>query len=637
MTRIVASTDTHTWHYTRTHYSTTQLPYLQTNLAECASSNQLLQHAFWRRHLPESAANTYCKYLTLELKHSRNKQEDTELDKCTEELSYLFQNPCMHLPVRPLHYEEALTATGIAQYVPSRQDLTPFRTPHLCQSLAGNSFHPKLVTATLGGDSHIKNHIRGAQREPSTDSSQVLPPTQVQEHLATKILAPLTENPNTKKQLQELWKTNEERLRTLNPYRHLKLPPRSNGQQPPQPPYDISPIQYGHPDDHEQLYRQAMQRSTAEETHANRQLVPGVLAPNVLDHLITTHSHDLLHALRATRFQNTDKVGLIKQLIGDNIQPMIQDIPGMQAPEQITSLVSALQWWAAQPPDTVATLPTQTVILIHVPSASTPTLLHIGSKQPTSAIYVQQFTEQAAILVGHIACIKLPLQIEDAYLRQPNLARQLNLAQLPAPALRIKESEAVTTSLAVHDGCLIRHAATWDHPLTIQAPAQCVSCHFLAHTTHYTFQPNKGQCSGTALRALYQEALCITATYVSHDTTVPATATVTAVQWAQPAQRGKTPSELPAEIPIIVLARKSHHSGPGPKLHQNITNLIPLRTAPGSGGTPVLPQAQHIHLCGALTPAALHQSDALLLGKAPKILLGDVLWHAANGGHDVPN
>ena len=251
----------------------------------------------------------------------------------------------------------------------------------------------------------------------------------------------------------------------------------------------------------------------------------------------------------------------------------------------------------------------------HLPSASTPTLLHIGSKQPTSAIYVQQFTEQAAILVGHIACNKHPLQVEGACQQQPNLARQLNLAQLPAPVLRIKESEAVTISLAVHDGCLIRHAATWDHPLTIQAPTQCVSCHFLAHTTHYTFQPNKGQCSG-ALRALYQEALCITATYVSHDTTVPATATVTAVQWAQPAQQC---------------------SGPGPKLHQNITNLIPLRTAPASGGAPVLPQAQHIHHCGALTPAALHQSDALLLGKAPKILLGDVLWHAANGGNDVPN
>ena len=316
---------------------------------------------------------------------------------------------------------------------------------------------------------------------------------------------------------------------------------------------------------------------------------------------------------------------------------MIQDIPGMQAPEQITSLVSALQWWAVQPPDTMATSPAQTVILIHVPSASTPTLLHIGSKQPTSAIYVQQFAEQAAIRAGHIACNKLPLQLKGTCLRQPNLARQLNLAQLPAPALRIKESEAVTISLAVHDGCLIRHAASWDHPLTIQAPTQCISCHFLAQTTHYTFQPNNGQCSGTALRALYQEALCITATYVSHDTTAPVTATITAVQWAQPAQRGKTPSELPAEIPIIVLARKSHHSCPGPKLHQNITNLIPLQAAPASHGTPVLPQAQHIHLCGALTPAALHQSDALLLGKAPKILLGDVLWQAASGCHDVPN
>ena len=209
--------------------------------------------------------NIYCKYLTLEIKHSRNKQEDSELDKCTEELSHLFQNPCIHLPVRPLHYEEALTATGIAQYVPSRQDLTPYRTPHLCQSLAGNSFHPKLVIATLGGDSNVRNHIRSAQFEPSTDNSQVLPPMQVQEHFATKILAPLTENPSTKKQLQEAWKTNEERMRTLNPYRHLKIPPRSNGEQHPQPPFDISSIQYGLPDDHVRLYRQATQRNAAED------------------------------------------------------------------------------------------------------------------------------------------------------------------------------------------------------------------------------------------------------------------------------------------------------------------------------------------------------------------------------------
>ena len=416
------------WHYTHTRSSTTATLLPDYLAAEHATSNQLLQHAFWRRHLPEYAANTYCKYLTLELKHTRNKQEDIELDKCTEELSFLFQNPCMHLPVRPLHDEVALTATGIAQYVPSRQDLTPFRTPHLCQSLAGNSLSQAHHCHPWRRLPHQEPHKRCLTRAQHRQLESA--PTQVQEHFATKILAPLTENlNNTKKLLLEMWKTNEERLRTLNPYRHLKLPPRSNGQQPPQPPQDVTPIQYGHPDDHEQLYRQAIRRSEAEEAHANRQLVPGVLAPCVLDHLIMTHSHDLLHALRATRFHNTDKVGLIKKLIGDNIQPMIQDIPGMQAPEQITSLVSALQWWAAQPPETVTTPP-------------------------------------------------------------------------------------------------------------------------------------------------------------------PATATVTAVQWARPAQQHKTPNELPAEIPIIVLARKSHHSGPGPKLHQNITNLIPLRSAPASDGAPVLPQAK---------------------------------------------
>ena len=209
-------------------YHTATLP--PDYLGECASSNQLLQHAFWRRHLPECAANTYCKYLALELKHTRNKQEDIELDKCTEELSFLFQNPCMHLPVRPLHYEEALTATVKTRPHPLSHT-TPMPVPG-GQLVPPQAYH-----------GHTRN--RGAQHEPSTDSSQVLPPMQVQEHFATKILAPLIENPNTKKQLQEMWKTNEERLRTLNPYRHLKLPPRSTGQQPPQPPQDVTPIQYG--------------------------------------------------------------------------------------------------------------------------------------------------------------------------------------------------------------------------------------------------------------------------------------------------------------------------------------------------------------------------------------------------------
>ena len=121
-------------------------------LKAVADSGQLLAPAFWKQHLPAHIADTYCKYLALETKHTRSKQQDDELDKCTEVLSHMFQNPCMHLPVRPLDAEEALAVTGIAAYVPPRQDLTPYRTERLCQSLAGNSFHPNLVLATLGGE-----------------------------------------------------------------------------------------------------------------------------------------------------------------------------------------------------------------------------------------------------------------------------------------------------------------------------------------------------------------------------------------------------------------------------------------------------------------------------------------------------
>ena len=281
-------------------YHTDTLP--PSYLADCASNNQLLQHAFWQRHLPEGAANTYCKYLTLELKSTRTKQEEAERDSHTEELSHLFQNPCMHLPVRPLHYEEALAATGIAQFVPTRQDLTPHRTPQLCQSLAGNSFHPMLILATLGGEPNIRNHIRGALQEPSTDNSRVLQPRQVQEHFATKILAPLTENRDTKQQLLKAWKTNDEQLRTLNPYRHIKLPREMGHTQQPPPQHGKPNIQYGHPDDHVALHKQTMQRNAAEEAYANHQLVPGVLSTSVHDHLLATNSHDLLLALRATHY-----------------------------------------------------------------------------------------------------------------------------------------------------------------------------------------------------------------------------------------------------------------------------------------------------------------------------------------------
>ena len=55
------------------HQATLPPDYLQA----AAHSGQLLDPAFWKRHLPTHIATTYCEYLALETKHARNKQQDS--------------------------------------------------------------------------------------------------------------------------------------------------------------------------------------------------------------------------------------------------------------------------------------------------------------------------------------------------------------------------------------------------------------------------------------------------------------------------------------------------------------------------------------------------------------------------------
>ena len=364
--------------------------------------------------------------------------------------------------------------------------------------------------------------------------------------------------------------------------------------------------------------------------------MPAILSPGVHDHLVTTNCYDLLIALRATRYQSISKTSLIKQLVGSDIQPVLEGIPGIQAADQPTSLVSALQWWAAQAHDAVAVSPACTVILVHLPTASMPTLLHIGSKQPRTAYYVQHLPEPTHVLVGHIASHSTAQQISRREIQQPELAEQLGLAYLPSPTLRIKESDTVTVSLAVHGGNITRQAAAWEQTLTMHAPTQCIACHYLAHITGTTLTPNHGRCQGTAIQALVQGAIHITATFTSEEHEGTAEAAVITAHWPHQTQQQLMPDKLPAEIPFVMLARKAHQHGGGPKLHPKIAELIPLQAAPASTGPPALPTMQTTHTCAALTPTALHQSDALILGKAPKHLFGDVLWHAASVAHDVP-
>ena len=579
-------------------------------LRTAANRGDLLTPAFWKQHLPPHIADTYCRYLALETKHARNKQQDDELDTCTEVLSHTFQNPCMRLPVRPLDAEEALAVTGIAAYVPPRQDLTPYRTERLCQSLAGNSFHPNLVLATLGGEENLQQFASGTRSHECTDTTQALAPHLVREHFATAILAPLLQSPDHKKHLLQAWRTQEAALRSLTPYRHLQT--SKNGTSATSHP-KVPPIQYGQPDDYTALYRQAQQHKDSEEAHANHQLVPGLLAGAVHDHLVATGSEDLLRALRATRYEHYNRAEWIKELVGTSFPQMIEELPGVHQQHHLTSLVGALQWWAAQPPHTVAASPAHTVVLIHMPSAEAPILLHIGTKQPRIAHYVQQYAEQPSILVGTIAYNSRQAEPAGSYPKASSLAEQLGLQHLPAPTLRIKDNDKPTVSLSAHQGIITRHAADWDYPVKLRAPTSCICCHYKAHLTSRTIRPNESHCAGTFLQTLLAESICLTVSYAAHEPAQPATATIQHVRWDNPELRQRPLHEHTADIPYIILARKARNQHPGPSLHPALTALLPLSHTQPQDGTPTLQATNASCRCGALTPAILEESDALLL------------------------
>ena len=315
---------------------------------------------------------------------------------------------------------------------------------------------------------------------------------------------------------------------------------------------------------------------------------------------------------------------------------MIQELPGVHQQDHLTSLVSALQWWAAQPPHTVAVSPAHTTVMVHVPSAEAPILLHIGTKQPRIAHYVQHYAEQQTILVGTIAYNSRQAEPASSHPRASSLAEQLGLQHLPAPTLRIKDSDKPTVSLSAHQGTITRYAADWDYPIELRAPTSCICCYYKAHLTNRTIRPNESHCTGTFLQTLLAESLCLTVSYAAQEPEQPATATIQHAKWINPELQRRPVHEHPADIPYIILARKAAHQHAGPRLHPALVTLIPLAHAQPQLGTPTLQATNASCRCGTLTPAILEDSDALLLGKAPKALLGDVLRHIASCAQDEP-
>ena len=173
----------------------------------------------------------------------------------------------------------------------------PFRTPSLCQSLAGNSFHPNLIVAALGGEATLRAFINAEQREHYICEGCVRPPAAVQEHFGTTLLPYVREQTDGAKMLAEAWNVKVEQLSSLGPYRHLSAPT------PDQLAAPAPSIRYGQAEDHSRNYSLAAHNERDETVRVNRQLSPGVCHPKVHDYLVKWQLNDLLLALRTTSFQ----------------------------------------------------------------------------------------------------------------------------------------------------------------------------------------------------------------------------------------------------------------------------------------------------------------------------------------------
>ena len=368
--------------------------HLATYLQRVANAEGLLQAEFWKRHLSPEYSGLYCAYLALEVKHGRNQAENKILDRLTLDLSLLFRNPCAQLPVRPLSAEEALALTGIAKHVSARQDLTPYTTQSLCQSFAGNSFHPKLILATLGGEQGIRAFVAESNKALSTDGNSVAPPQQVEEHFATVLLGMLLQNSEKRQALQKVWGIPDSTLPAIKAYRHLREHNDLAGGK------SEVPLQLGIPDDRILQYRQASLLQKRKPTGDLSQ-ASGMLTYTTI---LLKKLQGLLVALRTTRFSIANGEEWVRKLLGTSYARMLQKLPRLQ-----TSLVTVLQWWAGQAPTQVNVSPAQTTILIHVPTVGAPVLFQVGAKRPCQAFYIQQYPNQAPILVG-ITAHKVGLQ-----------------------------------------------------------------------------------------------------------------------------------------------------------------------------------------------------------------------------------
>ena len=145
-----------------------------------------------------------------------------------------------------------------------------------------------------------------------------------------------------------------------------------------------------------------------------------------------------------------------------------------------------------------------TVVMVHVPTAEAPILLHIGTKQPRIAHYVQQYGGQPTILVGTIAYNSRHAEPAGSFPPIPEIADQLGLRRLPAPHCASKTVTSQPSTLA--------HTEAQSHAMLPTGTTQSSCTHqqaALAATTRRISPTAPSDRTGTPRRvALPHRQLC---------------------------------------------------------------------------------------------------------------------------------
>ena len=204
------------------------------------------------------------------------------------------------------------------------------------------------------------------------------------------------------------------------------------------------------------------------------------------------------------------------------------------------------------------------------------------------------------MLVGHIASHSTAQQISKREIQQPETCRAAwALPTYPHLHYASKRVTQWTVSLAVHGGNITRQAAAWEQTLTMHAPTQCIACHYLAHITGTTLTPNPR----TLPRHSHTSARTRSNPHYSYLYLRGARGHCRSSSHYSPLGHTRhtndsCQTQLPAEIPFVMLARKAHQHGGGPKLHPKNSGAHTTASSTSKHRTTgAANHADYTHLC----------------------------------------